>query len=78
MEGPDDSIGLFPGKTECLTQWKYGLASHYPKKMEFEWFRHPSCNTLWMDGHVSAVKYTKTGIDYRVYTGEPPQLNNFQ
>lgn len=79
MEGPDDSIGLFPGRTECLTQWKYSLAGEYPGvKMEYEWFRHPTCNTLWMDGHVTAIKYTKTGVDYRIYTGEAPQLNNFQ
>lgn len=79
MEGADDSVGLFPGKTECLTQWKYGLASHYPNyKMEFEWFRHPTCNTLWMDGHASRIKYTKVGVDYRIYTGEAPQKNDFQ
>jgi prepilin-type N-terminal cleavage/methylation domain-containing protein/prepilin-type processing-associated H-X9-DG protein len=79
MEGAGDSIGLFPGETECLTQWKYSLASHYPgQKMEFEWFRHRNCNTLWMDGHVSGIKYTRTGVDYRIYTGEAPQLNNFQ
>jgi prepilin-type N-terminal cleavage/methylation domain-containing protein/prepilin-type processing-associated H-X9-DG protein len=79
MEGESDSIGLFPGKRECLTQWKYDLRSYYPERnMELEWFRHPSCNTLWVDGHVSAIKYTKTGVDYRIYTGEMPQLNNFQ
>jgi prepilin-type N-terminal cleavage/methylation domain-containing protein/prepilin-type processing-associated H-X9-DG protein len=78
MDGADDTLGLFPGRSECLTQWKYSLASLYPRrKMEFEWFRHPTCNTLWMDGHVSAIKYTKTGVDYRIYTGEAPQLNNF-
>jgi len=78
MEGADDSIGLFPGKKECLEQWKYGLASYYPeRKMEFEWFRHPSCVTLWMDGHATGIKYSKAGVDYRIYTGEAPQLNNF-
>ena len=25
MEGPDDSIGLWPGSTECLTQWRVQL-----------------------------------------------------
>lgn len=79
MEGPDDSIGLFPGKSECLTQWKYSLANYYPeRKMEFEWFRHPSCATLWMDGHATGIKYSKKGVDYRIYTGEAPQKNDFQ
>jgi prepilin-type N-terminal cleavage/methylation domain-containing protein/prepilin-type processing-associated H-X9-DG protein len=77
MEGADDSIGLFPGKSECLTQWKYDLKQYYRRPMEFEWFRHPTCNTLWMDGHVSQIKYTKTGVDYRIYSGEAPLLNNF-
>jgi prepilin-type N-terminal cleavage/methylation domain-containing protein len=78
MEGDEDSIGLFPGKTECLTQWKYSLQSYYPeRKMEFEWFRHPNCNTLWMDGHATGIKYSKKGVDYRIYSGEAPQLNNF-
>lgn len=78
MEGADDTIGLFPGKAECLTQWKYDLKTYYPERnMEFEWFRHPNCNTLWMDGHATGIKYTKKGVDYRIYTGEAPQLNNF-
>ena len=77
MEGADDSIGLFPARSECLTQWKYDLKQYYNHPMEFEWFRHPTCNTLWMDGHVSQIKYTKTGVDYRIYYGEAPLLNNF-
>jgi len=74
MEGPDDSLGLFPGQTECLTQWKYGLASLYPgKKMEYEWFRHNDrCATIWLPGNVSAIRYSKKGYDYRWYTGEAP------
>ena len=73
MEGPDDSLGLFPGSSECLSQWKYDLAGFYPeRKMEFEWFRHPNCNTLWVQGNVSSIKYTKKGVDYRWYTGEVP------
>lgn len=71
MEGEDDSLGLFPGQPECLTQWKLDLRPFYPeRRMEDEWFRHPACNTLWLDGHVSPIRYTKTGIDYRHYTGE--------
>lgn len=77
MEGGEDSIGLFPGNSECLTQWKTSLKQYYKQPMEFEWFRHPTCNTLWMDGHVSGIKYTKIGVDYRIYSGEAPQLNNF-
>lgn len=74
MEGPSDSLGLFPGNTECLTQWKYDLASLYPeRKMEFEWWRHNRrCNTLWVPGNVSSIRYTKKGVDYRWYTGEAP------
>ncbi|MDH7503598.1 MAG: prepilin-type N-terminal cleavage/methylation domain-containing protein [Verrucomicrobiota bacterium] len=74
MEGPDDSLGLFPGYSECLLQWKVSLASLYPGlKMENEWWRHGRrCNTIWVDGHVSAIKYTPKGVDYRWYTGDHP------
>jgi prepilin-type N-terminal cleavage/methylation domain-containing protein len=73
MEGPTDSIGLFPGQTEILTQWKYGLASLYPEQpMENEWWRHNgSGNVLWITGSVNSIKKNK-GVDYRWYTGEPP------
>jgi len=74
MEGDSDSIGLFPGKNECLTQWKYDLASFYPgRQMEMEWFRHPACDVIWVAGHVSAVKYSKKGYDYRWMTGDAPE-----
>ena len=48
MEGPEDSLGLWPGYSECLTQWKFRLARYYQgKRMEFEWFRHNRrCDTL--------------------------------
>jgi prepilin-type N-terminal cleavage/methylation domain-containing protein len=76
MEGADDSIGLFPGRTEILTQWRFGLAPLYPGvKWENEWYRHnKSCNTLWIAGHASAIKFTtfKKGSDYRWYSGESP------
>ncbi len=77
MEGGGDTIGLFPGQTECLTQWKYELASLYPgKKMEFEWWRHNQrCATIWLPGNVSAIKYSKKGYDYRWYTGDTPVEN---
>lgn len=78
MEGPDDSIGLFPGYKEILTQWRYSLANLYPGlQMEWEWFRHnKNCNILWVDGHVSPESFRgyTHGIDYRHYTGQP--INN--
>ena len=78
MEGPDDSIGLFPGYKEILTQWRYSLANLYPGlQMEWEWFRHnKNCNILWVDGHVSPEPFRgyTHGIDYRHYTGQP--INN--
>ena len=78
MEGPDDSVGLWPGKTECLTQWKYSLASMYPNyPMEFEWFRHPNCDTLWIDGHASGIKYTKKGVDHHIYLGTQAPTQRF-
>ncbi len=74
MDGSDDTLGLWPGQTECLTQWKYGLASLYPgKRMEMEWWRHNErCDTIWLPGNVSSIKYSKRGYDYRWYTGETP------
>ncbi len=74
MEGPADSLGLFPGQKECLTQWKYDLAALYPGiKMENEWWRHSQrCATIWITGHVSSIRYSPTGYDYRWYTGEAP------
>jgi prepilin-type N-terminal cleavage/methylation domain-containing protein len=77
MEGPDDSLGLWPGNREILTQWRFGLASLYaPVKMEWEWYRHAKINnTLWLEGHVSSIKFNgwDKGVDYRWYTGETPQ-----
>ncbi len=76
MEGDEDSLGLFPGYKEILTQWRFSLASLYPGyKMENEWYRHGErCNTLWVPGNVSAIKFSgfTNGVDYRWYTGEIP------
>lgn len=75
MEGPDDSLGLFPGSRTILDQW-VGLASYYGNAdMSLGWFRHSrNCNTVWVQGNVSKIKYVdrKVGIDYRWYTGERP------
>ncbi len=76
MEGPSDSIGLFPGSNEILTQWRFSLASLYPGvKFEWEWYRHAKrSNILWVGGHASSVRFTSfdRGVDYRWYTGEVP------
>ncbi len=81
MEGADDSLGLFPGKTPILTQWigqpPYGGLSTLYDGYHFdqEWYRHTKgCQTVWVDQHVSRIKFTglNVGIDYRHYTGQPP------
>jgi hypothetical protein len=76
MEGPDDSLGLFPGEREILTQWRFDLAGLYPGvKMEWEWYRHNKrCSTLWVPGNVSTIRFTgyHKGVDYRWYTGGSP------
>ena len=85
MEGEEDSIGLFPGRRSVLTQWigdvgtsgsRGGLSTSeyngYP--FEWEWYRHRRCNTLWVGGHVSGIRFTSLarGCDYRWYTSEDP------
>ena len=84
MEGDDDSIGLFPGQSQILTQWigssapqTYGgLSSLYGGyHFEKEWYRHNNADqTIWVDGHVSRIRFTgfNVGIDYRHYTGIAP------
>jgi prepilin-type processing-associated H-X9-DG protein len=38
--------------------------------MEYEWWRHnKKCQVLWADGHASSVPYSKTGVDFRWFTG---------
>jgi prepilin-type N-terminal cleavage/methylation domain-containing protein/prepilin-type processing-associated H-X9-DG protein len=75
MEGPDDSLGMFPGKKTILDQWM-SLASLYGgADMTLGWWRHnKGCNTLWVGGNVSRIKWVdrKVGVDYRWYTGERP------
>src|SRR5262249_28051645 len=75
MEGEDDSIGLFPGYKQILTQW-FGLSSLYGGyRFEWEWYRHNKrCNTLWLRGNGSSVRFTglDKGVDYRWYAGDTP------
>jgi prepilin-type N-terminal cleavage/methylation domain-containing protein len=82
MEGGDDSIGLFPGRSQILTQWigqpPYGGLSQLYDGYHFdqEWYRHSKgCQTVWVDQHVSRIRFTglNVGIDYRHYTGQAPQ-----
>ena len=79
MEGPEDSLGLFPGATRILSQWVLPGSSLAPlygnHPFEWEWYRHSKgCQTVWVEGHVSRIRYTglNVGIDYRHYTGVNP------
>jgi len=76
MEGPDDSLGLFAGRTEILAQWRFAFQALYPEReMWLEWYRHNKrCNTLWVAGHVTSIRFNgfNKGVDYRCYTGEIP------
>jgi len=81
MEGAEDSIGLFPGATQILSQWigqpPYGgLSTYYDgHHFELEWYRHSKgCQTEWVDGHASRIRFTglNVGIDYRHYIGVNP------
>jgi len=78
--GSDDTIALWPGDREILTQWRYSLAPLYPgTKFEWEWFRHnKKCVTQFADGHVGSTKFKgyTVGIDYRYYTGDTPTNSN--
>lgn len=83
-EGPEDTLGLFPGYTTVLNQWgpENYLQPLYPGvDLLAGWWRHglsppKGCNTLWVPGHVSRIKYVprKVGVDYRWYTGEVPKV----
>jgi prepilin-type processing-associated H-X9-DG protein len=77
-EGPPDTLGLFPGMTMILTQWgpEGSLQLLYPGvDLTSGWWRHSkNCNTLWVGGNVSKMKWVPRtqGYDYRYYTGERP------
>jgi prepilin-type N-terminal cleavage/methylation domain-containing protein len=76
MEGPDDSLGLFPGNTQILSKWSPGsaYAAFYPGvDLTMGWWRHNrGCMILWTTGSASRIHYAPQGIDYRCYTGERP------
>ena len=85
MEGAEDSCGLWPGQPNILTQWigspgpnsrPGGLSAQYYKYYPFqwEWYRHRNCNTLWVGGHISGIRFTslQKGCDYRWYTAQDP------
>jgi prepilin-type N-terminal cleavage/methylation domain-containing protein len=77
-EGPDDTLGLFPGSGVILSQWAQGggLSVLYGgADLTYGWWRHSKgCQTLWLGGNVSTIKKMpyNVGIDYRCYTGERP------
>jgi prepilin-type N-terminal cleavage/methylation domain-containing protein len=77
MEGPDDSLGLFPGYSQILTKWKPGsayAAFYSGADLTMGWWRHNrGCIILWTTGSVSRIHYTPQGVDYRLYTGERPE-----
>lgn len=82
MEGPSDSLGLFPGNSQILTQWigqppgsgGLGKSLYNGYRFEWEWYRHNKvCETLWVPGNVSGIKFKDyKGVDYRWYTSEEP------
>jgi hypothetical protein len=76
MEGPDDSLGLFPGYTQILTKWRPGsaYAAFYPGvDLTMAWWRHNrGCVTLGILGNANRIRYNPQGADYRCYTGERP------
>lgn len=82
MEGPEDTLGLFPGRSQILEQWignppgsgGFARSLYDGRKFEWEWYRHSKvCNTLWVPGNVSGIKFNDyKGVDYRWYTGDEP------
>ncbi len=77
-EGTDDTLAVWPGGGPSLEQWKVDLAPLYPGvDLTLGWWRHnKGCNTVWVGGNVSKIKYSYNGagIDYRWYTGEVPTI----
>lgn len=81
--GPSDNLAA-NGGAENLTQWKYSLAPLYPDvDWVSEWFRHgagkpygAACQTLWADGHVSPIRYTKDCGKTPAQGGGPDFMKN--
>ena len=83
MEGPEDSLGLFPGYSQILVQWigqppgsgGLGQSLYNGYRFEWEWYRHnKACQTIWVPGNVSSIKFRDyKGVDYRWYTGDEPK-----
>ncbi len=77
-EGPDDTLGLFPGKKTMLDEWSKGqgwTVFYGGMDMTGGWWRHSQgCMTLWVPGNVTRIKWVPrtVGIDYHYYTGERP------
>ena len=77
-EGPEDTLGLFPGYNTILDQWgpEGDLQPLYPGvDLLSGWWRHANCCvTLFVTGNVARIKKMprNVGIDYRCYTGEKP------
>jgi hypothetical protein len=77
-EGPEDTLGLFPGYDTILDQWgpEGDLQPLYPGvDLLSGWWRHANCSvTLLVPGNVGRIKKLprNVGIDYRCYTGERP------
>jgi prepilin-type N-terminal cleavage/methylation domain-containing protein len=78
-EGPEDTLGLFPGYNTILDQWgpEGDLQPLYPGiDLLSGWWRHANCDvTLFVTGTVARIKKVQrnVGIDYRCYTGEKPE-----
>jgi prepilin-type N-terminal cleavage/methylation domain-containing protein len=74
MQGPDDSLGLFPGSSQIASKFRPGgaFAALYPGvDLTMGWWRHnKGCMTLWIVGNVTRIPYTPSGLDYRWYTGQ--------
>jgi prepilin-type N-terminal cleavage/methylation domain-containing protein len=78
MEGPDDSLGLFPGYSQILTKWRPGsayAAFYAGVDLTMGWWRHNrGCVMLGVTGNANRIRYTPQGVDYRWYTGERPAV----
>lgn len=78
-EGPDDTLGMWPGYKTILDQWAPDgdLQALYPGvDLMSGWWRHNrACLTLWVSGNVSRLPWVprNVGYDFHWYTGEAPR-----